>query len=82
MLLLFKANVNKVSLSGHSALYLGVLKFFQILFLIYILKIIFKASMNGQTRKVDYLLLNGANVNVTDSFMHTPLHHGNIRFVF
>jgi hypothetical protein len=38
--------------------------------------------MNGQTRKVDYLLLNGANVNLTDRFMHTPLHHGNIRFVF
>jgi ankyrin repeat protein len=36
---------------------------------------LYLASMSGLTRKVDYLLLNGANVNVTDILMFTPLHH-------
>jgi ankyrin repeat protein len=57
-----------------------VLKFLQILYLIFIIKIIFKASTYGETQKVDYLLLHGANVNATNNKKKTPLHHGNIRW--
>ena len=75
------ASINIVNNEFETPLHTGAFKLLWFINLTFY-KNIFKASLHGNTRKVDYLLLQGANPNARNIAKMTPLHYGNIIVFF